>query len=187
MVFGGVFPRWWFFNSRWWCKSWSLLNNWCMQLREREFGFLYILTSLCSKISPYRWSMNVHNIQSMVGYEKNSHGSWQTHTKPEKSQDTIHNIYTYMRTYLSMHIYYTCEVEARKKAKDSSKRWIWQKSTHIQFGRLVFRYNLLDSPNTIAVYSCRHNDHCRVYVGKTDDNRHGYFVSDLCTLLAALI
>lgn len=69
------------------------------------FVYPNIVTSLCSKISPYRWSMNVHNIQSMVGYEKNSHGSWQTHTKPEKSQDTIHNIYIYIYAYVSEYAY----------------------------------------------------------------------------------
>ena len=34
-------------------------------------------------------------------------------------------------------IYYTSEVEARKKAKDSSKRWIWQKSAHIQSSSIL--------------------------------------------------
>ena len=39
-------PRWWMeVKSRWWSKPWSLLNNWCMQLREWEFRFLYIPTS----------------------------------------------------------------------------------------------------------------------------------------------
>ena len=83
--------------------------------------------------------MNVHNMQSM-DMTKNSHETDKRILNQRNLKIQYKNIYIYIHKYVSEYvyiIYYTSEVEARKKAKDSSKRWIWQKSAHIQSSSIL--------------------------------------------------